>query len=74
MVFCLITSFPLVVNNFFLSVLSTSLLAYFSLVQYKQYRKVSLVLDGIDAVNTEEDANIYMLEMISMLDKSKNQQ
>jgi hypothetical protein len=71
MLFCLVTDFPLVINNFFLSVVSTSLLAYFSLSQYKQHKKLNLILDGLDSVNSEDDAKIYMLEMISMLDNRK---
>lgn len=54
MLVCLITSFPLIVNNFFLSVLSTSLLAYLALAQFKHNKKMTLILDGIDAVNTED--------------------
>jgi hypothetical protein len=71
MLFCLVTSFPLIVNNFFLSVISTSLLAYVALAQFKQNKKMNLILDGLDMVSTEDDAKIYMLEMISMLDTSK---
>lgn len=72
MLFCLITSFPLIINNFFLSVISTSFLAFFALSQYKQHKKLHLILDGLDAVYTEDDAKIYMLEMISMLDSHKS--
>ena len=72
MLVCLITSFPLIVNNFFLSVLSTSLLAYLALSQFKNNKKMTLILDGLDAVTSEDDAKIYMLEMIAMLDTKKN--
>jgi hypothetical protein len=52
MLFCLVTDFPLIVNNFFLSVVSTSLLAYIALAQFKQNKKMNLILDGIDAVTS----------------------
>lgn len=61
MLFCLMTSFPLIINNFFLSVISTSFLAFFALSQYKQHKKLHLILDGLEAVRTEDDAKIYML-------------
>lgn len=33
---------------------------------------MTLILDGLDAVTSEDDAKIYMLEMIAMLDTKKN--
>lgn len=74
MLICLIINFPLVNNNFLLSTVSTSILAYVALAQYKQNKKMNLILDGLDSVATEDDAKIYMLEMISMLDSRKNRE
>lgn len=54
--------------------ISTSLLAYLALRQFKQNKKINLILDGLDSVTSEDDAKIYMLEMISMLDTSQNRE
>lgn len=52
---------PLIIDNFFLAAVSTSTLAFVSLMQFKNYNKRELTFGGLEAMKTEDDAKIYML-------------